>query len=123
MFREAIRGLEHDDARKLGQRLLGPLPDPDRDIFRGGIFEPIDIVQIMMVEPLKQGFEGGLDRKEIGDKAGDRIDRALEPQFHAIGVPVQPAAAVFFGDIRQNMRRLETEGLRDLHRETFMACR
>lgn len=76
-----------------------------------------------MVEPLKQRFEGGLDREEIGDKASDWIDGALKPQFHTIGVPVQPAAAVPFGNIRQSMRRLETEGLRDLHKTTFMACR
>ena len=49
-----------------------------------------------MVEPLKQRFECGLDLEEIGDKARAGIDGALKPQFDAIGMPVQPAAAVFF---------------------------
>jgi hypothetical protein len=88
VFREAILRLENHDARKLGQGGFYPLPDPDRDIFRRGVFEPIDIVQITMVEPFEQRFEGGLDREEIGDKAGGGIDRALKPQFHAIGMPV-----------------------------------
>jgi hypothetical protein len=115
VFREAILRLEHDNARKLGQGGFCPIPDPDRDIFGRGVFEPLDIVQITMVEPLKQRFAGGLDREKIGNKAGDGIDRTLQPQFHPIGVPVQSAAAVSGGDIRQQVRRLETEGLRDLH--------
>jgi hypothetical protein len=52
VFREAILRLEHDDARKLGQGGFYPLPDPDRDIFGRGVFEPLDIVQITMVEPV-----------------------------------------------------------------------
>src|SRR3984893_16318256 len=84
MFREAIRRLEHDDARKLGQGGFGPFPDPDRDIFGRGVFEPLDIVQITMVEPLKQRFEGGLDREEIRDNAGKGMDRTLKSQLHAI---------------------------------------
>ena len=122
IFRETVLRLEHDDARKLRQRRLGPLPDPDRDIFRRRIFEPLDIIQIIMVEPVKQRFKDGFDREEISDKASDRIDRPFQPQFHAIGMPMQPAAAVLLGDIRQNMRRLETEGLRDPHDTAFMGC-
>jgi hypothetical protein len=37
-------------------------------------------------------------------------------------MPVQPAAPVPFGNIRQKVRRLETERLRDLHTSTFMEC-
>ena len=114
--------LEHNNARKLGQGGFCPLPDPHRDIFGGGVFEPLDIVQITMVEPLKQRFAGGLDREKIGNKAGDGIDRTLKPQFHAIGMPVQPLAPVPFGNIRQKVRRLETERLRDLHKWNFMEC-
>jgi hypothetical protein len=122
VFCEAILRLENHDARKLGQGGFYPLPDPDRDIFRRGVFEPIDIVQITMVEPFEQRFERGFDREEIGDKASDRIDRTLKPQFHAIGMPVKPAAPVPFGNIRQKVRRLETERLGDLHTPTFMEC-
>src|ERR1700730_8862712 len=121
MFRPAIQRLEHDDARKLRQRGFCPLPDPDRDIFRRGVFEPLDIVQITMVELVEQGLEGRLDREKIRDKAGGGIDGTLKPQFHAIGMPVQPAAPVPFGHIRQKARRLETERLRDLHKWIFMA--
>ena len=92
VFGPGILGLEHNDARKLGQGGFCSLPDPDRDIFGRGVFEPLDIVQITMVEPFEQRFEGGLDREEIGDKPGGGIDRALKPQFHAIGMTVQPAA-------------------------------
>src|ERR1700730_11834457 len=94
VFREAILRLEHNDARKLRQRGFCPLPDPDRDIFRRGGFEPLDIVQITMVEPFEQRFGGGLDREEIGDKAGAGIDRTLKAQFDAKGMPVHPAARV-----------------------------
>ena len=123
IFREAVWCLEHDDARKLRQRRLCVLPDPDRDIFRCRIFESLDIVQIIMVEPVQQGFEGGLDREEIRDKTGARIDSSFKPQFHAIGMSMQPAAAMLLGNIRQKVSRLETEGLRNLHKQTFMACR
>ena len=100
MFREAILRLENHDARKLGQGGFCPFPDPGRNIFGRGVFEPLDIVQITMVELAEQRFDGGLDREEISYKASGGIDRAFKPQFHAIGMPVQPAAAVPFGNIR-----------------------
>jgi hypothetical protein len=75
-----------------------------------------------MVEPFEQRFERGFDREEIRDKASDGIDRTLKPQFHAIRMPVQPLAPVPFGNIRQKVRRLETERLRDLHKWNFMEC-
>lgn len=75
-----------------------------------------------MVELLQQWFEGGLDCEEIGNKASGGIDRTLKPQLHAIGMAVQAAAPVLCGDIRQKMRRLEAEGLRDSHNTAVMEC-
>ena len=64
-----------------------------------------------MVKPVKQRFEDSLDREEIGDKTREGIDRALQPQFDPVGMPMQSSAAMRFANIRQKMRGLETEGL------------
>jgi len=98
--------LEHDDARKLRQRRLGTLPDPDRDIFRRRIFEPLDIVSNNNVEPVKQRFKtASIARKSATKPVTDR--QALQAAIPPIEMPMQPAAAVLLNDIRQNMRRLE----------------
>jgi hypothetical protein len=108
--------LEHNDACKLGQGGLHVLPDPNRDIFRRGIVESLNIVQILMVEPLKQRLEGRFDGEEVSNKACDGIDLAFESEFYPVGVAVQPATAVLCGNIWQEVRRFETESLRDLHK-------
>jgi len=118
-FHEAILRLEHDHAFQFRKFDFHPLPDPDRDIFRRRIFETFDVVQILMVEPLEERLECGLDCEEIGDKARHRIDRPFEPQFHAIRMAVQAAAAMAFAGVGQFVRRLETKCLRDFQRPAF----
>ncbi len=74
-----------------------------------------------MVEPFEQRPEGGLNVEEIDDEAASRIDRAIKIHLDAIGMAVQPTAAVHFADMRQHVRRLEMKRLGNLHGGVFMA--
>jgi hypothetical protein len=119
MFGAAIWGLKHDHAFQFRKFDFHPLPDPNRNIFRRRIFETCDVVQILMVELLKQRLECSFNGEEIGHKARHRIDRPFEPKFHAIRMTVQAPAAMAFAGIGQFVRRLETKCLRDFQRLAF----
>jgi NAD(P)-dependent dehydrogenase (short-subunit alcohol dehydrogenase family) len=115
IFRKTIFRLIDDDRRELGQRLFDPRINPRRDVFRGRIFEPLDLIQTMMIEPCAQRLDGFLDVEKIDDETGCRIDRAFELQFNAIGVAVHGAATMRRADVRQEMRGFEGKGLSDSH--------
>lgn len=119
IFGPAIRGLKDHDTGQLGQRLLHPVPEKDRDVLGGWVRKPLDVIKTMMIEPFEQRLESRLDGEEIGNEAGCLVDRALEPQFHPVGMAMEPAAAVPLGNPRQEMRGFEMEGLRDLHGTSF----
>ncbi len=121
VFGPTVFSFANNDTCKLGKTRLHPIPDPHRDVFRRGVFEPFDVIQIIMVKLLQQGLVRGLDGEEVSDKASDGIEGAFKPQLHPVGMAVQPAAPVLFGDIWQKVRRIETKSLRNPHKDCFMA--
>lgn len=74
-----------------------------------------------MVQLLEERLECSLDGEEIGDKTGCGIDRPFEPQFHSVGMAVEPAAAMALAGIGQSVRRLELKSLRDFQRRYFIS--
>src|SRR5580692_6743338 len=68
-----------------------------------------------MIEHLQQRSERLLDIEEVGDKAGANIDGAAQDEFDPIGMPMHPVTSVRLRNIRQPMRRFETEGLGYFH--------
>ena len=63
IFRPAHRRFEHLHRVELRQVRLDAVENPDRDIFRGRIFQPLDLVEQVMVEPLQQRLEGAFSHR------------------------------------------------------------
>lgn len=79
---------------ELGQERLELLPDPAREDFAGRVLKARDVIQIMVVETLVQGFEGGFYIGEIPYPAGMGIDGTLDVQAYLEGMPMETTALV-----------------------------
>jgi hypothetical protein len=125
VFSPAVRRLVDSDGGKLGKRRADARPDPDGDVFGSRIGEAFDIIEAMMIELLKQRRKGRFDIEKVGNETGVRIDRSNQPQFDAIGMSVHPMAAMRRRHVGETVRRLEGEGLSDLHGmpNTLCVCR
>ena len=55
---------------QLGQAGFEPLPNPAGDILAGWIFQACDVVEIVVVQLIVEGLEGGLEVTEVHDPAG-----------------------------------------------------
>ena len=69
-------GLAHDDPREPGQRGLEAIPDPRGEVLARRVLEPLDLVEVVVVELVEQRLERGLDVAEVHDPAGRRVDVA-----------------------------------------------
>lgn len=100
---------------ELGQERLELLPDPAGEHFAGGVLEARDVVQIMVVETLVQGFEGGLDVGEVPYPAGMGIDSAFDVQAYLEGMPMETSALVARRNIGQEVCGFENEFFENFH--------
>ena len=114
-------GLAHDDLAQPGQRGGDALPDPAREVLAGRVLEPLDLVQVVVVELGVERLEGGLDLGEVHEPAELLVHLAAHVQRDLEGVPVQAGALVVRRDHGQPVRGLERELLEDLHRAS--GCR
>lgn len=105
----------HHDLAELRQRRLELLPDPDRKAFAGGVFQPFDIVEIVVVQAVVDRLEGGLDVAEIHDPSGLGAGFAADMQLHPEGVPVQARAFVPMRHVGKPVRGFEREDFEDIH--------
>lgn len=105
----------HDDLAQQRQAGLEATPDPDREIFARGIFQPRYIIQAMMVDLGENGRERRLQIGEIHDPAGFSVGLARYVDLDTEGMPVQPRALVARRHIGKTMRRLDLEDLEDVH--------
>jgi hypothetical protein len=80
-----------------------PPPDPCRDVLERRHLEPVDIVEVLMVEILTQRFDVGLDIDKAGRPSELDVRGAGHHDFDHERVPVQT------GEGRQLMRRFEGE--------------
>jgi hypothetical protein len=63
--------------------------------------------------------ERRLQVREVHDPARLLSEGASHVELHAVAVPVQPAALVAGGDVRQPVGCLEGELLEDLHEDSW----
>jgi hypothetical protein len=90
-------------------------PDPFGQHFAGWVFQAGDVVEVVVVELLVDGFEDRLDLGEVTNPAGMRIDVTFDIDGDSEGVAVQPATFVTFWYVRQAMGRLEYELFEQFH--------
>ncbi len=100
---------------ELGQERLELLPDPAREDFAGRVLKARDVIQIMVVETLVQGFEGGLYIGEIPYPAGMRVDGALDMQAYLEGMPMETPALVARRNVGQEVCGFENEFFENFH--------
>ena len=94
---------------------LKALPDPPGQHLGRRILEPFDVIQIVVVQSLEDRFECRLDVTEIQDPSRPLVGLAPHVDPYPVGVAVQPPAFVTFGDVGQQVSRVEREFLPDLH--------
>ena len=91
------------------------LPDPAGKVFAGGVFQAWNIVQVVVIKLIVNGFEGGLDFAKVHYPAAGLWCIAAYRQSHMKRMSVQTGAFMPLGNIGQAMCRLEVKFLVDFH--------
>src|SRR5262249_6683349 len=73
----------------------------------GRVLEPLDLVQIIMIQPLPQGLEQLIHPPEVEKPAGLGVDRPGHAQLHFEAVAMQARTLVPGRHVRQPMSGLE----------------
>ena len=100
---------------QLRQQRLQLFPDPLGQHFTGRIFQPRDVVQVVVVQALVQRLEDRLDLGEVANPAGVRVEVAAQVDRHFERVAVQAAALVAFRHVGQAVGGFERKFLEDFH--------
>src|SRR3546814_3900259 len=83
--------------------------------FAGRVLQPLDFVEVVVVELLVQRPERGLDVAEVHHPAAVGARLAGDMQLDHERMPVQPRALVARRHVRQPVRGFDGEGLEDVH--------
>lgn len=110
-----ITGLMDNDLREQWQRRLQSMPNPSSEILAGRILQPSDIIEIVVIEGIKDGSKRLANIGEVLYPALSLRHRSGETDFDAKRVAVQTPAFVAFRDIGEAMRSFEGENLMDIH--------
>ena len=86
-----------------------------RQALAGRIFQPGDVVEVVVVQTVVQRLERLLDVGEVHHPAGVRTEFARQVDLDPERMPVQARALVAFGHVRQPVGGLEGEDLEDIH--------
>src|SRR6185312_12960810 len=92
-----------------------PLPDPARQHLAGRILQPLDVVEVVMVELLVEWLERRLQVRKVHDPAQLRIRLAGHVDLDAEGMAMQARALVAGRDVGKTVGGFEGEGFEDVH--------
>lgn len=115
VFATAGAGFVDANLGQLRHQRLDLVPDPLGDHFAGGVFQPGDVVQVVVVQLIIDRLEDRLDLGEVADPARVRVERAGQVQADLERVAMQTAAFVPFRDVGQAVGRFECEFLENFH--------
>jgi hypothetical protein len=101
------------------------LPKPAGHVFDGRILQAWDLIEIGMIEHLRERAHCSADGGMIEEPAGFRIDGALDGNLHLKTVPVHLAALVALRSEGQCLGGFECEifGQADLHGGKWIGVR
>jgi len=102
-------GLQHRHFTQHREHRLDAPPDPLCDSLGGRILEFIDIVEIVVIELVKERCEGGFYVAVIDQPSGAGVHRPLTGKLDAKAVTMKPGALMPLRDIRQAMGSLKVE--------------
>src|SRR5690242_1960964 len=103
------------------QAWLQAAEDPAREHFAGRVLQPLDLVEVLVIQLLEQRSECGLDVGEVHHPAHGRVRFAFDMNLHPERMPVQPCTLVPGRHVGQPMRRLDLEHFMDVHDEPLYA--
>src|SRR2546422_1393314 len=108
----AVGSLEKPHLAQGRESRLQLIPDPDRDVFRGGVFE--NIVDVSVVEAIQDPLlDDPLQKEEVEGHPGAGIHRHLQRDVKLVAVAVQIATGAVVA--RKLVGGLESETLRENH--------
>lgn len=84
---------------ELRQAGLELFPNPQRQALAGGVFQPGNVVEIVVIELVVERLEGNLDVTKIHDPTSVRARFATDVQLDLERVPMQARALVAGRDI------------------------
>ena len=84
-------------------------PYPQCEVFACSVLEPINLIQVMMIELLTEGLERLGDFGIVDEPTCLRIDLATHGYFASERMPVQPKALMTFRHVWQAMSCLESK--------------
>ena len=91
------------------------LPDPDRQVFASGIVQPLDIIEVMVIELIIDRGKSGFNVAKVHNPTSLLPHRTLDGHCHEKGMAVETRAFVSLRNIRQAMCRLDTKLFVNLH--------
>jgi len=105
----------HDHLVEPRQRRLQSLEDPPGQILAGRILQPVDVVEVVVVELVVKRREGRFDVGEVHHPAGVGVHGAFHVQFDSEGMAMQPRTLVTLGHVRQAVGGFEGEDFENVH--------
>jgi hypothetical protein len=108
-------GLTNDDLGQVRDRGPQAIPDPFREDFAGGVVEPFDLVEVVVVEAGQERGEGARQLAEVLNPTRFFPDRSVHVHSDPVGVSVQACTLMARGYVREPVGRLEGELPEDLH--------
>ena len=112
-------GFVDGDAVELGDAGLEALPDPEGEVFAGGVFEAGDFVEEAVVELVVQRPKPVLELTKVDEPAGLGVDGSADGDFDAEGVAVEAGAFVALGYVGEAVGGLEGELFGEFDDERF----
>jgi hypothetical protein len=90
------------------------LPNPDSNIFAGGVFEAGDFVEIMVIKLIEDGLASIANVGVVHDPAHFGVALSFDDDFGAEAMAMQAAALMIGRDMREHVGGLEVEYFSEL---------
>jgi len=87
-------GFHHPDGRQVWQSWLELPPQPDREVFAGGVLQSGNLIQITMVKCSMNRLPGRFDLGKIQHPTLHWVDLAAQRKLHVERVPMQARAGM-----------------------------
>lgn len=84
-------------------------------MFAGGVIQPLDLIQVMMIELFIERLKDPGDIRKVHDPTRMLLDRSRDVNPDPERMAMQPPAFVVFRNIRQMVRRFNGKNLEYFH--------
>jgi hypothetical protein len=100
---------------QVGEQRAQPVPDPFREDFARRVLKSVDLVEIPVVETIKDRLHGQGEVGKITNPTRSNLDRPLHVHGDAKRMTMKSPTLVSEGNVGKSVSSLEAELLEDLH--------